>query len=229
MAEGIVPPGAINSQRPSSSAPPSQRITPPEMDGLRVPLTPSLDGAGAIPLRPAEPRSAPSGDSLLSLANFHAPRSVPHGILALDAPSPTSAPTSTRRAAGTGAVADPVVEMQERFALGDYSGALAIAESLLATNPTHPEAREYSESCRSVLQQMYMARIGPLDRVPVVAVPADQLRWLSIDHKSGFILSLVDGVSSFEMILDICGMPTLEALRMLDGLVQQRVVAVRDD
>jgi hypothetical protein len=124
---------------------------------------------------------------------------------------------------------DPQAEMKERFALGDYSGALVVAESLLEENPTHVEAREYAESCRSVLQQMYMARIGSLARVPVVEVARDQLRWLSIDHRAGFVLSLVDGISSLEMILDVSGMPSLDALRILFELVEQRIISLRDD
>lgn len=124
---------------------------------------------------------------------------------------------------------DPQSEMQERFALGDYSGALVMAESLLDENPTHLEAREYAESCRAVLQQMYTARIGSLQRVPVVEVARDQLRWLSIDHRAGFVLSLVDGISSLEMILDVSGMPSLDALRILFELVEQRIISFRDD
>jgi hypothetical protein len=76
---------------------------------------------------------------------------------------------------------------------------------------------------------MYTARIGPLDRVPVVEIARDQLRWLSIDHRTGFILSLVDGISSLEMILDVSGMPPLDALRMLFELVQQRIISIRED
>jgi hypothetical protein len=130
---------------------------------------------------------------------------------------------------GAEAPSDPQKEMQERFALGDYSGALVMAESLLDENPTHVEAREYAESCRAVLQQMYTAKIGPLDRVPVVEVAREQLRWLSIDHRAGFVLSLVDGVSSLEMILDVSGMPPLDALRILFELVQQRIISLRED
>jgi hypothetical protein len=40
-------------------------------------------------------------------------------------------------------------------------------------------------------------------------------------------LSLVDGVSTVEMILDVSGMPRLDALRILNELVQQRIVALR--
>ena len=58
-------------------------------------------------------------------------------------------------------------------------------------------------------------------------VPRHQLRWLSIDHRAGFVLSLVDGVSSLEMILDVSGMPTLDALRILYELMQQRIISFR--
>ncbi|MBX3202241.1 MAG: hypothetical protein KF894_29190 [Labilithrix sp.] len=118
-------------------------------------------------------------------------------------------------------------EMNDRVELGDYSGALEIAEKILADKPDDLGARTTAETCRSVLRQMYATRIGPLDRVPVVMVPRDQLRWLSIDHKAGFVLSLVDGVSSLEMIIDVSGMPELDTLRILSELAQQRIISLR--
>jgi len=118
-------------------------------------------------------------------------------------------------------------EMNDRVALGDYTGALDIAEKLLLLDPEDEEAQQCAESCRGVLRQMYTARIGALDRVPMVMVPRDQLRWLSIDHRAGFVLSLIDGVSSLEMILDVTGMPELDALRILSELVQQRIISFR--
>ncbi len=89
--------------------------------------------------------------------------------------------------------------MRDRFSLGDYTGALGVAEKILEEDPSHEDARHYAGECRSVLEQMYTARIGPLDRIPLVAVPREQLRWLSIDHRAGFILSHIDGVSTLEM------------------------------
>lgn len=118
-------------------------------------------------------------------------------------------------------------EMNDRVELGDYSGALEIAEDILKDAPDNVGAKAVAETCRTVLRQMYAARIGPLDRVPVVMVPRDQLRWLSIDHKAGFVLSLVDGVSSLEMIIDVSGMPELDTLRILSELAQQRIISLR--
>ena len=117
--------------------------------------------------------------------------------------------------------------MNDRIALGDYSGALEVAEQLLETDPANEPVRVCAESCRGILKQMYITRIGPLDRVPIVMVARDQMRWLSIDHRAGFVLSLVDGVSSLEMILDVSGMAVLDALRILSELAQQRIISFR--
>jgi len=123
--------------------------------------------------------------------------------------------------------ADPLAELRERYALGDFSGALTIAEALLEDDPDNADAQRYAESCRDVLKQMYAARLGSLTQVPIVAIPAEQLRWLTLDHRSGFLLSHVDGVSTLEEILDISGMNHLEAMRIIYELLQQKVIALQ--
>ncbi len=143
---------------------------------------------------------------------------------------PTALPppmTPNAPASSPGDETDPERDMRDRFSLGDYSGALVVAESILEDQPDNAEALRYAESCRNVLAQMYTARIGPLDRVPFIAVPREQLKWLSIDHRAGFVLSHVDGVSSIEQILDVSGMPVLDTLRILYELTQQRVINFR--
>jgi hypothetical protein len=118
-------------------------------------------------------------------------------------------------------------EMSDRFSLGDYTGALELAESILARDPANVDALQCADESRAKLVQMYTARIGPLDRVPMVVVAREQLRWLSIDHRAGFLLSHIDGVSSLEMILDVSGMPLLDALKILCELSQQKVITFR--
>jgi hypothetical protein len=117
-------------------------------------------------------------------------------------------------------------DMQDRYAVGDFTGALVVAESILDTQPEDEDAKRYAQSCREVLTQMYAARIGPMDQVALVAVPPEQITWLSLDHRAGFLLSLVDGVSSIEEILDISGMSRLDALRIMYTLVQQNVITL---
>jgi hypothetical protein len=119
---------------------------------------------------------------------------------------------------------DPSRELDERFALGDFSGALVIAESILAENAHDADAQRIAGECRSKLQAMYTGRLGSLEQVPVMAVPRAELKWLSLDHRAGFVLSLVDGTSTMENIIDVAGMPALEVLRTLYELVVQRVI-----
>jgi hypothetical protein len=117
-------------------------------------------------------------------------------------------------------------QMQSCYEVGDFSGALTAAEVILEHDPEDVEANRYAQSCRDVLTQMFSARLAPLDRVVSVAISPEQIRWLSLDHKSGFLLSLVDGNCSIEELLDVSGMPRLDALRILLTLSQQKVITL---
>jgi hypothetical protein len=71
---------------------------------------------------------------------------------------------------------------------------------------------------------MFAARLGPLDQVITVVVRPEEVQWLSLDHRAGFLLSLVDGQSTVDEILDISGMTRLDALKILHDLAEQQVV-----
>ena len=122
--------------------------------------------------------------------------------------------------------ASAIAAMKDRYAMGDFSGALVVAEGIIADSPGDPEAPRYAQSCRDVLTQMYSARLGSLEQIVAVAVPSDQVRWLTLDHRAGFLLSLIDGGSSVEQLLDISGMTRLDALRILYQLLDQRVISL---
>ncbi len=114
--------------------------------------------------------------------------------------------------------------MKDRYAMGDFSGALEIAESLLAADVADLDAQRYATSCRDVLTQMYLSRLGGLDQVINVVLSPEELRWLNLDHRAGFLLSLVDGISTIEELLDISGMSRLDALKVLATLREQRAI-----
>ena len=160
---------------------------------------------------PEQPRAA---EATLPEQPVAAEASFPEWSLA--EPSPVSQPQ----------ISPTVLDMRDRYATGDFSGALSVAQSLLDTDPKHDEARRCHDRCTDVLSQMVLARLGSLSQTVRVAVPNDQIRWLSLDHRAGFLLSLADGHLTIEEILDISGMPRIDALRILDGLLDQRVIAL---
>jgi hypothetical protein len=184
------------------------------------PPPPRQPTPSALSMADARAPSSPNNPAVAAPQRSLSPTSIEAAVLGAIGSSP--APEITERT-----IEDPEAEMRERFSLGDYTGALEMAELILAEEPGNLEAAECGENCRTVLENMFAARLGPLDRVPMVVVPRTQMRWLSIDHRAGFVLSLIDGSSSVEMILDVCGMPRLDALRILHELVQQKIVAFR--
>ena len=189
---------------PPERRPPSRGQTP---GGVSLELDPEGTGPSPLELADSHPRSS-------------APPPAPSPLeLAVD-------PKADDNGGSADGGGDALADMKDRYAVGDFTGALVIAESVLETDPEDIEARRYAQSCREVLTQMYAARLGALDQIVSVAIPADQIRWLSLDHRAGFLLSLVDGMSSIEEILDVSGMSRLDALRIMYTLVQQRVIAL---
>ena len=121
---------------------------------------------------------------------------------------------------------DLPTEMVDRYALGDFTGSLRAAELLLGRNPDDDNARAYARASKQRLEQIYSSRVGPLDRVPIVVVPEGEIRWLGLDHRAGFLLSRIDGTSTFEEVIDMSGMPRLEALKTMVEMLEAGAIAI---
>jgi len=59
---------------------------------------------------------------------------------------------------------------------------------------------------------------------PVVAMTADALRRLPLDHRAGFVLSLMDGTIELDTVIELCSMPRDEALTLIRDLYESEVV-----
>jgi len=68
--------------------------------------------------------------------------------------------------------------------------------------------------------------ISPVS-VPWLIVTYDVLQGLPLDPRAGFVVSLVDGRCTVEMLLDISGMPADETLDILRELVRLGAVELR--
>jgi hypothetical protein len=115
-------------------------------------------------------------------------------------------------------------QMRERLELGDYSGALVVAEEIASSGGADAEVKRVCEECRRVLIGMYESRIGSFDRVPEVLVAPHELIWRSLDAATGFVLSRIDGMSTFEDIVDVSGLPRFETCRILNQQLQDGII-----
>lgn len=67
-----------------------------------------------------------------------------------------------------------------------------------------------------------------LSAVPWLVVTYDELRRMPLDQRTGFVVSLLDGRCTVEMLLDISGMPEDETLDIVRELVALGAIELRD-
>ena len=123
-------------------------------------------------------------------------------------------------------VAPMLERLRTLVSLDNFTGTLELAQQILRQVPEHAEAKSAYERSQSRLSTMYGSRIGRLDAVPRVRVQPREVIWLDLDHRAGFVLSQVDGQSSFEEILELTGMERLETMRILADLVGKGIIDV---
>ena len=67
-----------------------------------------------------------------------------------------------------------------------------------------------------------------LRRVPKVLLPPAELHASELDHREYFLISLLDGATNVETLLDLCGLPSEEALALIDALVRRGILGLGD-
>jgi hypothetical protein len=116
--------------------------------------------------------------------------------------------------------------MLEGFTAGDYERAIELADLILEEIPSSPIAVLCKEMCASALEAFYARAVGPRERVPVVNQAA-YTGSVALDHRAGFLISLIDGMTTIEAILDVCAMPRWRALCVLADLIRGGIVKLR--
>ena len=70
----------------------------------------------------------------------------------------------------------------------------------------------------------FQAFLGDLQRTPTLARPLHELASAPISPRAAFLLSRVDGTLSLDEILDVSGMPRMEAYRYLCQLLLRGIL-----
>jgi tetratricopeptide (TPR) repeat protein len=113
---------------------------------------------------------------------------------------------------------------KELFALGDFSGSLELIEKVLQVDPDHAEAREYLAQNEATLVSMYESKLGPQQAVPRLAIKPEEVMWLNLDHRAGFLLAQIDGMVDYEALFALSGLPRLDTARILANLIADGVI-----
>ncbi len=144
------------------------------------------------------------------------------------APETPAAPAALAPAPAPSADADEVAQLmdgaRELFELADFTGSLELVEKALELDPENAEAQDYLNRNEGTLIQMYESKIGPLDAHPQVAINPDEVVWLNLDHRAGFVLAQIDGSVTYEDVFALSGMSRLDTCRILAQLIDEKVI-----
>jgi tetratricopeptide (TPR) repeat protein len=113
---------------------------------------------------------------------------------------------------------------RELFALGDFSGSLEMIEKILKVEPGHAEAREYLRENEATLIAMYESKLGSIAACPRLAITPEEVMWLNLDHRAGFLLAQIDGTLTYDDLFAVSGLPRLDTARILSAFLQEGVI-----
>lgn len=130
------------------------------------------------------------------------------------------APRSSSHITSESPVLTPIEPLESALEQGDGEAAFHAAEEFVA------EAGGIdSERCRErqwLLAQAYELAVGPLDAIPTHGRLVGDL-----DPRGAFLLSRIDGMSTADDLLEVSGMPRLEALRLMALLLRRGAIVMR--
>lgn len=117
----------------------------------------------------------------------------------------------------------PMDEARDELRAGNYAAARALLQELIKGG-AGGEATELLGQVNRALEQANLSRLGSLESTPVANFAPSDLAKLNLDHRSGFLLSQIDGMMTFEDILDLSAMSRLETLEVLVDLYEREII-----
>lgn len=108
--------------------------------------------------------------------------------------------------------------------LDDHTGAMDLILKAQELAPNDPEVIALRAKSESTLGAMFESKLGDLSKVPRVKLKDDEIIWLNLDHRAGFVLAQIDGSVTFEDLFSVSGMSRLDTARILAQLVEEGVI-----
>ena len=105
--------------------------------------------------------------------------------------------------------------------------AMGFLDLALDEAPDTATAQKVIHRHRDLILEIYELFLGSMDAVPVVAVPMEELGSNELDNRAVFLLSRIDGTITLEEVLDVSGMPRLEAFRYLCRMLVKGILEIR--
>lgn len=136
---------------------------------------------------------------------------------------PTQTPVPTRSAAQE---VDTLLKgAKELLELDDHSGAMELILKAEALGTGNAEVQHLKTRSEHTLLAMYESKLGSLTTMPRVKLKEDDVIWLNLDHRAGFVLAQIDGTVTYEDVFELSGMSRIDTARILAQLIEQGVIS----
>ena len=208
-----------------------------------VPKRRRSTGPGATPskavendLTPVSPLSAwlapsthPTELELMAVGEDGAPTKATYEITTRPV-MPASPPLARKPQSSASEQTQFQLDQCQRFLnQGDPKSAAAAAELALQAAEAHDDAHAWAliGPRLSLIERAFAMSLGPKTSTPFVVRGVRGFDAGVVDHRTGYLLSCVDGHTDISSLLDICGMPRLEALRALSLFYQRGFLRMR--
>lgn len=106
----------------------------------------------------------------------------------------------------------------------DPERAVCAVELILSEDPNSALAQKLVHRHRDAIMAVFQSYLGNLQRKPQLERPMHELESVSITPRAAFLLSRIDGELTLDEILDVSGMPRLEAYRHLSQLFLRKIL-----
>jgi tetratricopeptide (TPR) repeat protein len=93
--------------------------------------------------------------------------------------------------------------------------AVAAVDLALSEDPNSVLGQKLITRNKDTIMALFQSYLGDLDRMPQLARPLNELANAPISPRAAFLLSRIDGTLTIDELLDVSGMPRLEAYRHL--------------
>ncbi|MBX7112994.1 MAG: hypothetical protein K1X64_01575 [Myxococcaceae bacterium] len=134
----------------------------------------------------------------------------------------TQTPLPTRSA---GQEVDTLLKgAKELLELDDHSGAMELILKAEALGTGNAEVQRLKTRSEHTLLAMYESKLGALSMTPRVKLKEDDVIWLNLDHRAGFVLAQIDGTVTYEDLFELSGMSRIDTARILAQLIEQGVI-----
>jgi tetratricopeptide (TPR) repeat protein len=118
---------------------------------------------------------------------------------------------------------------QKALSAGKFADAAAAADEAVeeSEKAPMPGIAEIVDPARAMFEEAFRKVVGPLGGIPEMAADMKAVNANSFDHRTGFLLSCIDGTLPIETLIDISGMGRFEALRTLSRLLRRKLIRLK--